>query len=326
MHHLRAPRLAAFAVAGLGFSGALPVRAWNDFGHMAVAAVAWQHLTPAARTEATKLLRMNPDYPRWVEQLEPDARAVTAFMRAATWADAIKHESGNTDDGERPQGPEASQNTGYDDPNEHRYWHYVDVPFSPDGTPVPGVITPNAATRIADFRKVLADPASPDLLKSYDLSWVLHLVGDIHQPLHAVSRFTRELPAGDLGGNRVLLCAPPCRKELHFFWDQALGRGTPTEALALARDLPAPPLRRITDTNIQDWVDESGTLARRVVYAAPIGPGSGPYELTPAYRDQAKIIARERIALAGRRLAVLLNAAFAPSASGFSRSRNIIVR
>jgi hypothetical protein len=116
MHQLRAPRLAAFAVAGLGLSGALPVWAWNDFGHMTVAAVAWQHLTPAARTEATKLLRMNPDYPRWVAQLEPDAREVTAFMRAATW-------------------PDASQNTGYDDPNEHRYWHYVDVPFSTRCTP-----------------------------------------------------------------------------------------------------------------------------------------------------------------------------------------------
>jgi hypothetical protein len=108
------------------------------------------------------------------------------------------------------------------------------VPFSTDGTPVPEVPTPNAATRTEDFRKVLADPESPDLLKSYDLAWVLHLVGDIHQPLHAVSRFTHQLPQGDLGGNRVRLCDPACRQELHFVWDQALGRGTPTEALALA--------------------------------------------------------------------------------------------
>jgi hypothetical protein len=144
---------------------------------------------------------------------------------------------------------------------------------------------------------------------------MLHLVGDIHQPLHAVSRFTQESPEGDLGGNRVRLCAPPCREELHFFWDQAPGHGTPTQALALARHLPVAPRQRIADTNIQDWVDESGTLARRVVYAAPIGPGSGPYRLTGAYRDQARIIARERIALAGRRLAVLLNAAFAPGGS-----------
>jgi hypothetical protein len=68
----------------------------------------------------------------------------------------------------------------------------------------------------------------------------MHLVGDIHQPLHAVSRFTHELPQGDLGGNRVRLCAPPCRLKLHYFWDAALGFGTPAEVLALPRRLPTP--------------------------------------------------------------------------------------
>jgi hypothetical protein len=312
---LRGRWLALLGMAFLGSAGATPVLAWNDFGHMAVAAVAWQHLQPAARTQASNLLRMNPDYALWVDGVAPEARDVTAFMRASTWADAIKHEAGHLDDGERPEGAAANQNIGYEDLREHRYWHYVDVPFSTDGTPVPEVPTPNAATRIEDFRRVLAYPQAPALLKSYDLAWVLHLVGDIHQPLHAVSRFTQELPQGDLGGNRVRLCDPPCRQELHFFWDQALGRGTPAEALTLASQLPAAPLQRVADSRVQDWVDESGELARRVVYAPPIGPGSGPYPLTDAYREQAQIIARERVALAGRRLAVLLNAAFAPGES-----------
>lgn len=311
MHPLRARCLIVFAAA-LAWGGATPVQAWNDFGHMTVAALAWEHLRPAARAEATKLLRLNPDYATWVAQVAPDARDVTAFMRAATWADAIKHQAGHVDGGARPADPDANQNAGYADLNEHRSWHFVDVPFTTDRTPIPGVPTPNAATRIADFRTVLADAAAPELLRSYDLSWVLHLVGDIHQPLHAVSRFSQQLPEGDLGGNRVRLCAPPCRQELHHFWDQALGHGTPTEALALARQLPVPPRQRIVDTTIQHWVDESGRLARRLVYAAPIGPGAGPYPLTDAYREQARLIARERIALAGRRLAVLLNRALVP--------------
>lgn len=113
----------------------------------------------------------------------------------------------------------------------------------------------------------------------------------IHQPLHAVSRFSRDLPQGDEGGNRVQLCNLPCREQLHFFCDQALGHGTPTAALA---------------------------LARRVVYATPVGAGSAPYALTAAYRDRARIVARERIALAGRRLAVLLNNALAPDESARS--------
>ncbi len=132
-------------------------------------------------------------------------------------------------------------------------------------------------------------------------------------PLHAVSRFTRELPTGDMGGNRVRLCTSPCREELHFFWDGALGHGSPTEALALARELPTPVTHLIADTRIQDWVDESGRIARGVVYGPPIGSGAGPYALTAAYREQARVVARAQVALAGRRLAVLLNTALRSS-------------
>ena len=281
--------------------------AWNDFGHMAVAAVAWQHLTPTARVQAGALLRLNPDYDRWVDRVPAQQQAVIAFVRAATWADAIKHEAGYIDDGERSDVPDAAANVGYDDRREHRYWHYVDVPFSFDGTALPAVPVPNAATRIADFRRVLAAPGAPPRLRSYDLVWLLHLVGDLHQPLHAVSRFTHQLPAGDLGGNRIRLCAPPCRQELHVFWDEALGSGTAHQALTLAAGLPSPPPQRVADIHIEDWVAESGALARQVVYAPPIGAGTGPYLLTPAYRAQVRQIARERIALAGRRLAALLN-------------------
>jgi hypothetical protein len=300
---------------GQGWPGS--ASAWDNFGHMTVAAVAWQHLTPAARAQTTKLLRLNPDYALWVSHEAPDQQDVIAFLRASTWPDAIKHEAGYIDDGEHP-GPDASQNIGYEDLREHRYWHYVDVPFSPDGTPLPGIPTPNAATRIADFRRVLADRAARDSLRSYDLVWLLHLVGDIHQPLHAVSRFTRELPEGDMGGNRIRLCAWPCREELHFFWDDVVGRGGPTEALALARELRTPAMNKMADTRVQDWVDESGQIARRIVYAPPIGPGAGPYALTPAYRERARLIARDQVALAGRRLAALLNTALAPD--GAARS------
>lgn len=285
----------------------MPARAWDDFGHMVVAAVAWQHLTPGARTQASALLRLNPDYPDWVAGVPSGNRDTIAFVRAATWADALKHEAGYVDDSAAPESADANGNSGYGDLAEHRYWHYVDVPFALDGTALPATPAPNAATRIEDFRQVLADRTAPAAIKSYDLAWVMHLVGDIHQPLHAVSRFSRELPAGDLGGNRVRLCAPPCRLKLHYFWDAALGYGTPTEALAFAGQLATPAARRIADTRVQDWVAESGAIARAVVYRPPVGSGPGPFSLTPAYRERARLIARSQVALAGRRLAVLLN-------------------
>jgi hypothetical protein len=261
---------------------------------MTVSAVAWQYLTAATRARVGTLLRLNPDYDQWVAGVSAQQQPETAFLRAATWADAIKHESGYID---------------YQDRREHRYWHYIDIPFSADGTPLPAVPEPNAATRIADFRRALADPEVPAALKSYDLVWLMHLVGDLHQPLHAVSRISHALPAGDLGGNRIRLCTPPCRQNLHVFWDEALGHGTPHEALAAAAALPRPAAPRVADTQITDWVTESGALARRVGYASPIGNGTGPYRLTPGYRAQVRQVAAQRIALAGRRLAVLLNRA-----------------
>ncbi|HTY49850.1 MAG TPA: S1/P1 nuclease [Steroidobacteraceae bacterium] len=286
-----------------------PALAWNDFGHMVVAAVAYRRLTPQARAESMRLLRLNPDYPQWARGEPAGLRDEVAFMRAATWPDAIKHFPGYIDDGERPSGPDAGRNTGYADHLQHRYWHFIDIPFSPDGTPLPPIPAPNAVTQIDVFRRVLHDPGADSALKSYDLVWLLHLVGDLHQPLHAVSRFTRELPGGDAGGNRVRLCRPPCREELHAFWDAAAGSArSPEAALRLARQLPAAPAAAAA-ADPADWARESVRVAERQVYPA-LGPGPGPYHLTPAYRARARLIAQQRLALAGARLARLLNAAF----------------
>ena len=67
LHHGRALGwVGPLVLLGMGTAGSAPAHAWNDFGHMTVAAVAWQHLNPAARAQATQLLRLNPDYPRSV--------------------------------------------------------------------------------------------------------------------------------------------------------------------------------------------------------------------------------------------------------------------
>lgn len=312
MHHPRARSsgLLALLLVGTLAGQVRTACAWNDFGHMTVAAVAWEQLTPASRRGVTQLLRLNPDYPRWTHEVTPSRRDQYAFVRAATWADVIKGEPGYLDDAEQPQGPVAEQNIGYEDLNEHRYWHYADVPFSPDGTALPPVQQPNVATRIVKFRQVIADRSASADVRSYDLTWLLHLVGDIHQPLHAVSRFTQDLPQGDLGGNRIRICEPPCRRELHYFWDDLLGRGSIVEAVMLASQLPRPPSRLIADTDVQHWLSDSGRIARRTVYVDPVGPGAGPYPLTKAYQIRASGIARAQVALAGGRLAALLNTAF----------------
>ena len=287
-----------------------PASAWNLRGHMVVAAIAWDQLTPAAKARASELLRLNPDYGTWIS-----ARGVTAanreraaFTRAAGWPDDIKREAGYTNDGEDPSVPTSLMNVGYADKYQHRYWHYIDLPFSPDGTPLIQPKAPNAETQITFFRSTLSSPTVSDELKSYDLVWLLHLVGDVHQPLHATSRFSAASPEGDRGGNAVLLCQAPCRNELHAFWDGALGSGTSvTAAMTAARRIPRADASAGSDRDVHAWIEESFETAKTSVYRRPVGSGNGPYTLTNNYKTSAKRIASKRAALAGARLARLLN-------------------
>ena len=108
-------------------------------------------------------------------------------------------------------------NTGY----------FVDTPFSQDNSDASSmtVSTPDAETQIAVFRGVLRSNAA-SALKSYDLVWLLHLIGDVHQPLHCATRISKTHPKGDAGGNDVGFCtagAAACNGKLHSYWDGVLG-------------------------------------------------------------------------------------------------------
>jgi hypothetical protein len=289
---------------------AASARAWDGFGHMTVAAIAYPRLSPVVRAKVDGLLRRNPQYSSWIADVARTDVGLVAFVKASRWADEIKTMPGYKNDGERPHGALAGLNIGYADRLQHRYWHFIDNPFSPDGTPLLPPAAPNLRTQIALLRRTLSSVAASDEVKSYDLVWLLHLVGDAHQPLHAASRFTHDLPRGDNGGNRIALCSRPCRDELHLFWDKLPGRSTKAErAIRVARTLASadPTLAMVLDERV--WIDESFRAAQNEVYRAPIGLGAGPYALDTAYRLAAKKLARQRIALAGARLANLLNEA-----------------
>lgn len=281
--------------------------AWNSRGHMMVAAVAWDLLDENTRERVVALLKLNPDYESWIEDRNDADKDKIAFVMGATWPDVIKHTTGYINDGEdlaHAQNP--NQNIGYADMIQHRYWHYVDKPFSKDGTALIQPQPPNAKTQIEKFRDSIRSNASDDV-KSYDLVWLLHLVGDIHQPLHATSRFSASSPKGDRGGNDVALCDPPCRSELHAFWDAAAGNGNnPVPAIKAAARLDEAPDDAVAITEVQTWVDEGFDLAVKWVYRSPIGNDNGPFTLTDAYKKKAKSLARDQVALAGARLAKLI--------------------
>ncbi|ATQ67840.1 MULTISPECIES: S1/P1 nuclease [Methylosinus] len=300
---------AAVAVTFLALSTPT-ARAWWDMGHMTVAAVAYERLTPAARARAAALLRLNPKFDNWTRGVPPEEQDRAAFVHAATWADDIKRSRDYRRSSIAQDGADAVANIGYADHLAHDYWHYVDLPYSPDGTPGEPPQAPNALTQIEAFRRTLASDASDDV-KSYDLVWLLHLVGDVHQPLHATSRFSRGLPNGDRGGNTETVClAFTCGAKLHAYWDGLLGdRGSPSDAEALAATLPSPDATAAAVDDPATWVKESERLAEQFVYAGPIGDGAGPFALTDAYQADAKRVAEQQVALAGARLSQLLDRA-----------------
>jgi len=236
-------------------------------------------------------------------------------MIASTWADQIKGDPAYTADGShngnRPDGsPDPTRNTGYDDKLMHKYWHFVHKPFTPDHTPLPTIPTPNAQTQIAAFRQVLASGSADDL-KSHDLSWLLHLVGDVHQPLHCATRVRSAEPAGDDGGTleNVKTCEACALEELRAFWNGLPGMGEdPRAVIQYAKALPPADAAAARNLDVATWVAESFQDAQQDVYVGPIQAGAGPFTLTAEYQAHAKQLADQRIALAGARLANILNA------------------
>ena len=308
------PRISAAAILAaalvLNFSQPTPALAWSDQGHMTIAAAAYDQLKPETKRRVAQLLALNRYPTNGTNNASPEIAAKAAMAMAATAVDAIKKARDDfKDDGEdatdSAKAPEPGRNSGFDDKFMHKYWHYVGKPFARDGSAVRSPPAVNAQERIALFRKTIASDA-PDELKAFALVWLLHLVGDVHQPLNVTSRFTEA--KGDNGGNDVKLSCSGCPSELRRFWDDLLGTDDRVSvSLSAARLLP--PVDP-TEAVIKDeamWTDESFGIAQESVYVDPIGNGIGPFELTGAYRNNAKRIALARAALAAARLANILN-------------------
>ncbi|MDB5584448.1 MAG: hypothetical protein JWR80_9624 [Bradyrhizobium sp.] len=317
-------RLAVFA-ASLALSFPAPASAWWDMGHKQIAAVAYGKLTPAVRKRVDELIKHHLAYPMWVKGLEglpTEEIGQAAFVNAAVWADDIKAELScrtlgapgcyqGGSEADPVSGPMAGKNLGTVDHLIHDYWHYYDIPFSPDGTQTKDSPAVNALSQIKLLSADLADPKSSDDLKSFDVVWLLHLVGDAHQPLHATQRFTKDIPNGDRGGNEeVVDIGLADNPNLHKLWDGLLGDSGPASAaIAAAAALPPadPAEAKILDPSI--WFTEGFEIAKKDVYTSEIGPGKGPYAVSVAYLRNAKTIAQERAAIAGARLANVINKA-----------------
>lgn len=319
--------------------------AWGPTGHEAVANVAWKQMNPKAQAEALSLIKLVPQltsptgktadgFPQWQKELPANLSTADQnmflFMRAATWADSIKH-IGFQDSDDPPPGVSVDHPIGFSDPASHGYWHFVDTGLTSGQSKPQPPPTPNAAVQIVELRKDLPAATDPKL-GAYELIWLLHLVGDIHQPLHGARRFVGG--KSDLGGNLVkislsaalnrmfLANRPPgapgsAPTELHAFWDDLPGvTSNPALALkpaaAFAMGLSPANSNDVNNTDSATWSDRSFQIAVQDAYMSPIGPGNADnqghgFVMTTAYYGAALSDAKMQVALAGARLAKMLN-------------------
>lgn len=290
--------LAAFI---LGFLP-LAAQAWNGAGHRLVAAVAWERMKPAARAEASRLIHLHPEYARWLKRAgEADAERRT-FIEAATWPDEIRKDKRFYSGGKDEPTPTLP---GYPDMERRGNWHYVSIPLDGDADAMP--LSGQIDRRLPELEQALS--SGDEGARVYALPWLIHLLGDVHQPLHTAARRKADGSWDKLGSGQEVNNPDNTRKPLttlHVFWDDLPGpswlRGDKLDAAAEA--LMALHPRANQSLSSQRWIRESWLLAHDHGYP----PGNGPVlEIDDAFLRDSREIADRRIVQAGYRLAGLLN-------------------
>jgi len=293
----------------------LSANAWDEGGHEIIATIADGRLNPKALAAVEALAPQVPN----------DGRPYDAVTMAC-WMDDLRSRSENM--------PDAGM---------FLPWHFVDIGLSPpDPLPSfqPGDDNPWHGDAVQALKRAMVvlqggtDPYVPN--QAVACAMVMHLVGDIHQPLHAATKYFyshgREMD--DRGGNREGVDNGPAdepRFNLHAFWDSAWrasmgndgrvelderfkpGREHhPEDVAALAAEIAredAPALNAKLAPNFEAWAWESNGIARDFVYPDLTQTESLKYcRLSSGYIAKANRIARQRLVLAAYRLAALLNA------------------
>lgn len=263
--------------------------AWVDTGHMLVARIAEQQLDASARKQIESIIKVGAD-----------AKTDT-IATSACWADDHKSK-------------------------EDAHWHYTNFHFRRDGKPV--TQKPLEENVVWAIEKLTNDLKAGNLTpeaKGKALRMLIHFVGDVHQPLHTMAEDTDLHPEGDRGGN-LFEIAPingwgdrPV-KNLHIYWDLGAGEYryidrplTPASdaylsdwAKRLIAEFPKAKLKDIEQPSAEAWAKE-GLAYQNPLYNLKQGePVPGSYE------EWARKVCRERVTMAGYRLATTLRAILKP--------------
>ncbi len=270
---------------------------WGAGGHMMTASIALSRLNPRARAKANELLAI---------KIAPES--VTAqslnFINAAHWPDDL-----------RP----------FSEFDKFKPLHFIDQPFSTDGTALPsGVPEPDNIVKALEDNVNILKTSTDKNAQAQALRFIIHFVGDIHQPMHCATRVSSANPDGDRGGNLVKIKIPGNNGQLkdtnlHSYWDGGIGTfpkqgpnfappplsQIPAAVATARRGNPAtnPKIKLNNPTDYMGWANESFELAKTVAYDG-IDNGSTP---DAKYRAKATKVVRQRVAWGGYRLAALLN-------------------
>lgn len=272
-------------LAALSAILAPPALAWGSMGHRTVGAIALANVKPSTRAALRDLLRHQ-------RELDTPQCRMGTIEDAATWPDCIK--------GERWRFAYTSS------------WHYHDQPVCGTFDLKAHCRDGNCATaQIERNARLLANRKLSPALRLEALSFVVHFVGDIHQPLHVGEN-------EDMGGNAVKADygdAPG--RNLHSIWDGVLAERAITSARSPLVRVYTPQEKAVLATGkLEDWERESWQISRDFLYPMAFG-GTLPCDVKEPQKvvwsnaaiEQAIPIIDERIERAGLRLAVMLDAA-----------------
>lgn len=306
--------------------------AWDGVGHRLTAAVAVNFLSEETKIELIELLQQHPRFqqdfiaeiPGYVNRQNRNEMTTWLLGQAAYWPDIAR---------------------GFPDAEADKYnrppWHYTDGAWvrgaaDKQGNSYVGIDrfsdihgedpasivreeqVHNVATGLDYNTLVLADSSRSAAQRAVALCWVLHLMGDIHQPLHTGSLYSAAVfDRGDRGGNGV----PTEARNLHSRWDGALTEEGIEFNLPLIIEVVSDfgnPLPALSGYDWTDWMRESRAYLETEVYtdamrAEIAGADTTDRELKPstlsaAYVSNMKDIARLRIGMAGLRQAAWFEA------------------
>lgn len=262
-------------------------KAWNAVGHMVIAKIAYDRLNPAVRLKVDKIVAdFSKEYPE-----------ITRFEQLAPWPDTLRAQKIDI----------------------FAHWHYKDVAFSDDGTRLRDLIdTDNAVWAFNHLKPVVQNNHANPFERARFLAFMIHIAGDIHQPLHTVSRISSVHLDGDRGGNLFQIkykIGTTDISNLHHLWDGGAGvletNTNPSNIAQLALQITThyPVIyftSELSELSADAWAKEGYKFATESVYNTK--ENETP---TNSYIKQSQQITEQRVALAGYRLAEILNALLA---------------